>query len=228
MADKETVLDWGVCLSQHLQILAASFPGQFPPERVAELKRDQFYGGLPKRLKAMVAYLKAVPQVRTYLDYLRAIREAEKEDSIELSWTPRAPATDGPSKPRATSFFTLRKLEGSQPITKKPTVCLAQLEEEGAKNGEDPESNNPDWIEGVTEEFMVRLARAVKDAQTDEKHCYHCSSPEYFICNCLLMTAARDKKQLNGKEGTVMVKGALTPLKSANATKSPQQEAQEA
>ena len=26
MADKETVLDWGVHLSQHLQILAASFP----------------------------------------------------------------------------------------------------------------------------------------------------------------------------------------------------------
>ena len=26
MADKETVLDWGVCLSRHLQILAASFP----------------------------------------------------------------------------------------------------------------------------------------------------------------------------------------------------------
>ena len=26
MADKETVLDWGVCLSGHLQILAASFP----------------------------------------------------------------------------------------------------------------------------------------------------------------------------------------------------------
>ena len=33
----------------------------------------------------MVAYLKAGPQVRTYLDYLRAAREAEKEDSIELS-----------------------------------------------------------------------------------------------------------------------------------------------
>ena len=26
MADKETVLDWGVCLSRHLQILVASFP----------------------------------------------------------------------------------------------------------------------------------------------------------------------------------------------------------
>ena len=52
MADKETVLDWGVCLSQHLQILAASFPDRFPPESVAELKRDRFYGRLPKRLKA--------------------------------------------------------------------------------------------------------------------------------------------------------------------------------
>ena len=46
---------------------------------------------------------------------------------------------------------------------------------------------------------------------------------------CPLMKTTRDKKQLNGKEGTVhMVKGAQTPPKSANATKSPQQETQEA
>ena len=48
MADKETVSDWGVHLSRHLQILAASFPDCFPPDHVAELKRDCFYGGLPK------------------------------------------------------------------------------------------------------------------------------------------------------------------------------------
>ena len=30
MADKETVLDWGVHLSRDLQILAASFPDHFP------------------------------------------------------------------------------------------------------------------------------------------------------------------------------------------------------
>ena len=48
MADKETVLDWGVCLSRHLQILAASFLDHFPPDHVAELKRDCFYGRLPK------------------------------------------------------------------------------------------------------------------------------------------------------------------------------------
>ena len=51
MADKEMVSDWGVCLSRHLQILAASFPDHFRPERVAKLKRDHFYGGLPKHIE---------------------------------------------------------------------------------------------------------------------------------------------------------------------------------
>ena len=134
---------------------------------------------------------------------------------------------DSPSKPRTTSFFPLRKLKGSQPFPKKLAIHLAQLEEEDADNGEEPESDDPDGIEGVTEEFMVQLARAVKDAQMDKRHCYHCSSPEHFICNCPLMKTARDKKQLNGKEGTVTAKGAWTPPKAANAIKSPQMEAQE-
>ena len=228
ISDKETVSDWGVCLSRHLQILAASFPDRFPPDRVSKLKRDHFYRGLPKQLKAMVAYLKVGPQVRTYLDYLRAAREAEKEDLIELSQSSRTQTTDGPFKPRTTSFFPLRKLKGSQPFPKKPTVCLVQLEEEDIDNREDPESDEPDGIEGVMEEFMVQLARAVKDAQKDERCCYHCSSPEHFIRNCPLMKTARDKKQLNGKEGMVMVKGVWTPPKAMNAMKSTQKDAPEA
>ena len=173
----------------------------------------------------MVAYLKAGPQVRMYSDYLWA---TEKEDSIKLSQSSRIQTADGLSKPRTTSFFSLRKLKGNQPFSKKPAIWLVQLEEEDADDGEDPESDDPDGIEGVMEEFMVWLARAVKDAQTDEKHCYHCSSPEHFICNCLLMKTTRDKKQLNRKEGTVMMKGAWTPPTMTNAIKSPQKEAQEA
>ena len=179
-------------------------------------------------MKTMVAYLKAGPQVRTYSDYLRATREAEKEDLIELSWGSRIQTADGPSKPRTTSFFPLRKLKGNQQFPKKPTVQLVQLEEEDTDNGEDQESDDPDGIKGVTEEFMVQLARAMKDAQTDEKHCYHCSSTEHFIRNCLLMKTARDKKQLIRKEGMVMMKGAQTPPTAASTIKSPQKEAQEA
>ena len=135
---------------------------------------------------------------------------------------------DGPTKTRATSFFPLRKLKGNQPFNKKLAVRLAQLEEEDADKGKDQGSDDPDGIKGVTKEFMVRLARAVKDAQAGEKHCYHCNSPEHFICNCPLMKTTRDKKQLNSKEGMVMVKGAWTPPKVMSAMKSPQQEAQEA
>ena len=228
MADKETVLDWGIHLSRHLKILAASFPDCFLPDPVVELKRDHFYGRLPKWLKAMVAYLKAGLQVRTYSDYLRAAREAEKEDSIELSQSSRIQASNSSSKPRTTSFFPLRKLKSNQPLSKKPAVCLARLEEEDADDGDNPESDDPGWIEGVTEEFMVWLARAVKDAQTDKKHCYHCSSPEHFIHNCLLMKTAQDKKQLNGKEGMAMMKGAQTPPTTMSTTKSLQMEAPQA
>ena len=168
------------------------------------------------------------PQVRTYSDYLRATREAEKEDSIELSWSSRTQTADSPSKPRATSFFPLRKLKGNQPFPKKPTIPLVQLEEEDADDGEDQESDGPDGIEGLTKEFMVQLARAVKDAQMDEKHCYHCSSLEHFIHNCPLMKTTRDKKQLNGKEGTAMMKGAWTPPTATSTIKNPQKEAREA
>ena len=103
----------------------------------------------------MVAYLKVGPQVRMYSDYLRATREAEKEDSIELLQSSRIQAADNPSKSRTTSFFPLRKLKGNQPLSKKPTVHLTLLEEEDADDGEDPESDDPGGIKGVMEEFMV-------------------------------------------------------------------------
>ena len=182
----------------------------------------------PNNSKQWWPTFRAGPQVRMYSDYLRAAREAEKEDLIELSRSSRSQLTDSPSKPRTTSFFPLRKLKGSKPFLKKPAMWLAQLDEEDTDNGEDPESNDPDGIEGVTEDFMVWLARALKDAQMDEKCCYHCSSSEHFICNCLLMKTARDKKLLNRKEDTAMMKGAWTPPKATSAIKSPQKEAQEA
>ena len=81
MGQKETILDCSVQLSRHLQVLATLFLEHFPPDCIAKLKCDHFYGGLLKQLKAMVAYLKASPQEKTYSNYLWAAREAKKEDS---------------------------------------------------------------------------------------------------------------------------------------------------
>ena len=87
-------------------------------------------------------------------------------------------------------------------------MCLAHLEEESAEGDKEVESEDPDGIDGVTEEFMVHLARAMKDAQVEEKCCYHCSSLEHFICDCPLVRSSRVNMQLNHKEGTAPKKGA--------------------
>ena len=172
----------------------------------------------------MVAYLKAGLQDKTYSDYLMAAHEAEKEDSMELSQSLQTQTTDNASEPWATSFFPLWKLKGNQPAPKAPVMHLAHLEEEGTRRDKDKGSDDPDGIKGVTNEFMVCLARAAKDAQAEEKHCYHCSSAEHFICSCLLMKTLRENTELNCKEGTVLGKRAWTPQMKITMPKNPQEE----
>ena len=104
------------------------------------------------------------------------------------------------AKPKVTSFFPLQKLKGTQPVAKMATVCLVHLEEESAKKDEGVDSEDPDGIKGITEEFMVCLVRAVKDAQKEEKCCYDCSSMDHFICDCPLVKASRTDSHLNCEE----------------------------
>ena len=77
---------------------------------------------------------------------------------------------------------------------KTPAVWVAHLKQDGTDK---EESYYPDGIKGVTEEFIVCLARAVKAAQQDEKCCYHCSSLEHFICECPMVKASRTATHLN-------------------------------
>ena len=163
----------------------------------------------------MVAYLKAGSQDRTYSDYLRAAWEVEKEDSMELSQTLQTQTTNNAPKSWATSFFPLWKLQGNQPTHKAPTMQLAHLKEESARWDKDEWSDDPDGINGVTVEFMVHMVRGVKDTQTEEKCCYHCSSLVHFIHNCFLMKTLRENMQLNCKEGMALKKGAQSLLTKA-------------
>ena len=114
--------------------------------------------------------------------------------------------------------------QGQPAHPKSKGHALGHLEEECTRRDEDEWSDNSNRINGVNEEFVVCLERAVKDIQTEEKHCYHCSSQEHFICKCLLMKTLREKLQLNGKEGTASKKGAQTPLTTATMPKNLQTE----
>ena len=160
-------------------------------------------------LKAMVAYLKASTNEKTYSDYLWAVREAEKEEAMEPlhSWM-----TDNQPKPKAMNFFPLWKLKGTQSV-KTPAVCVAHMEADGSDKEESAKNDNPNGIKGMTVEFIVCLAWAVEEAQQDEKYCYHCSSPEHFIHECQLVKTSMTATHLNQKEGMVLEKGAQS-LKS--------------
>ena len=168
------------------------------------MKHDHFYGGLPKRLKAMVAYLKASPQEKTYSNYLQAMREAKKEDSMEPS---QSQDCQQYSKTQGNQFLPLEEVKGDS-AWKMPAV--GHIWKRRVKD-EVVDNEDPDSIEGVTEEFMVHLARAMKDTQNKEKCCYHCSSLNHFIHDCPLVKALRTDSHLNCKEGQVLKKGAWAP-----------------
>ena len=130
----------------------------------------------------MVAYLKPAQIKKIYSDDLQAVREAEKEEAMEPSHSQMG---DNSTKAKGIAFFPLQKLKGTQPV-KTPEVWVAHLEQDDTDKEESAESDNPYGTEGVTEEFILHLARAVKEAQQDEKHCYHCSNPEHYIHECPL------------------------------------------
>ena len=119
------------------------------------------------------------------------------------------------------SFFPLQKLKGTQP-TKTPAVWVAHLEEKSTDKEEGAESEDPDGIKGITMEFIVHLARAVKDAQEEEKCCYHCSSLEHFIRDCPLVKTSRPDSHLNWKEGMTPMKGVWAPQGKVTMPKVPQ------
>ena len=182
----------------------ALFLKHFLLDQVTELKRDCFYGGLPEQFKVMAAYLKEGSNERTYSDYLWAAQEAEKEEVMEASHNLPMAST---SRAKAMSFFPLWKLKGSEPAITS-SMWVVNLEEESADKEEYINGNDPDGIRGLTEEFIICLTRAVKDAQQTEKCCYHCGSPDHFICDCPLLAGAQADQPLNWREG---MKGAWVP-----------------
>ena len=125
------------------------------------------------------------------------------------------------SKSKAMSFFPLWKLKGSQPAM-TPSAWVAHLEEESTNKEECINNKDPGGIEGITEEFIVCLARAVKDTQQEVKCYYHCSSPDHFIHNCPLVAGSRTDLHLNWREGMALKKGAQAPQGKETMLKVPQ------
>ena len=107
-----------------------------------------------------------------------------------------------------------------QPATMS-SAWVVHLEEENANKEECINSEDPDGIKGVTEEFIVCLARVVKDAQQAEKCCFHCGSPDHFINNCPLVLGSKADLSLNQREGMAPKKGNQAPQGKVTMPKVP-------
>ena len=84
------------------------------------------------------------------------------------------------------------------------------------------ESEDPDSIDGVMEEFMVHLARAVKDTQVEEKCCYHCSSPRALYPRLPIGGSLKEKYAVKLQGGGGIAEGSLGPSDKDNYTQESQ------
>ena len=55
-APAENVAEFGVCLSQQIQILPLEYPGRIQQEHVGKIKWDHFYEGLSPKFRHMLVH----------------------------------------------------------------------------------------------------------------------------------------------------------------------------
>ena len=145
-----------------------------------------------------------------YSDYLQAAREAEKEEAMEPSCNWMA---ENQTKPKAMSFFPLQKLKGTQPVM-TPAVQVAHLEEDVTDTEESAQSDNPNGIEGMTEE---------EGSSTGGEMLLPLQQPWTFYLQVPVGEGIQDSYPFKLKGGTAPEKGAQTPQVKVAKPKVPQE-----
>ena len=69
------------------------------------------------------------------------------------------------------------------PAYQDPCHGVVHLEEGGSDEEAGTKSKDPNGLNGIMGEFIVCLVRVVKEAQQEEKCCYHCSSKNILSMN---------------------------------------------
>ena len=137
---KRDSISLGMGLSRHLQVLVASFPECFPPDWIADLKCDCFYGGLPKWLKAMVAYLKASTNKKPY-----SISRQQGKLRRKRQWNHLiARLLTLQVSPKWWVSSPLQKLKGTQPA-RTPAVWVAHFGRRQFQQGRGCHQWRPWW-----------------------------------------------------------------------------------
>ena len=205
----ENVAEFGVCLSQQVQILQLEYPGRIQQEQVEEMEWDHFYKGLNPEFRCMLAHKVDGDHPTSYSDLLLATQKLKKQNKARDPLLPKTTTTGRLNVSHSqtpVNLFPSGKLKGNQTFTAQ----LATME--GNKVGEDSDAK-PEWeeeVESSLEEpeassslcgadqpisYIVCFANAVEQYQKKTWNYFGCGSP-----NHLIRDFPKDVAKLPGKQ----------------------------
>ena len=116
----ENIAEFGVCLSQQVQILQSKYPGRIQQEHVKEMKQDHFYEGLNPEYWWMLAYKVDGEHPASYSDLLLEAKKLERQAEARDPLLPKTTTTGGSNITHSQSsgnLFPSWKLKGSHTFT---------------------------------------------------------------------------------------------------------------
>ena len=116
----ENVAEFGVCLSQQVQILQMEYPSRIQQEHLEEVKQDCFYEGLSPKYQWMLAHKVNGEDPVTYSKLLLAAQKLERWAEARDPLLPKNTTAESSNIPHSHSqgnLFPSRKLKGNCTFT---------------------------------------------------------------------------------------------------------------
>ena len=181
----ENVAEFGVCLSQQVQILQSEYPGRIQQEHMEEMKRDHFHEGLNPKYQCMLAHKVDSRHPASYSDLLLAVWKLERWAEAKDPLLPKPTTTGGTSItcPQASgSLFPSGKLKGNCTFMAQSTIVesvgIQGVSTAGPEGEEEIESSvgdaeTPSEIGGADQpiSYIVQFVNAVELYQKKNWNC---------------------------------------------------------
>ena len=222
--------EFGVCLSQQVQILQSEYPGRILPEHMEEMKCDKFCEGLHSKYRWMLAHKVDGKNPAGYSNLLQAAWQLERRADTRDPLPPKTAVTSGLNVTclqTPGNLLPLHKLKGCHTFTTWAVTIGNNMVEESSsakQEGEGETEHSPDKeievsgrMGGTDEaiEYIIQFAKAVKWYQQKNRSCFGCGSPDHLLWDCSKdISKTAQKADLNTKEGMAK-KGSQVPQKPA-------------
>ena len=143
----KNMAEFGMHLSEQVQIHQLEYPGRIQPEHMEEMKQDHFYEGLSPKYRQMLAHKVYGKSSAGYSDLLLAVQKLERSMEARDPLPPKTAVTSGLNVTHSQtsgSLFPSCKLKGNHTFTTwAVTIGSNEVEEDSSvKQGGDGETES--------------------------------------------------------------------------------------